>query len=69
MKDKGKTTKQQLTGESRNEKEYTNSKRSYSRRIEFWVGQGAQLSDRVASLLKQAAKAPEAIEAAPEATA
>ena len=26
-------------------------------RIDFWVGQGAQLSDRVASLLKQQAKA------------
>ena len=32
-------------------------------RIEYWVSKGAQPSDRVASLLKQFAKGPEAIEA------
>ena len=33
-------------------------------RVEYWMSQGAQPSDRVASLLKQLAKGPEAIEAA-----
>ncbi len=32
-------------------------------RIQYWIGQGAQPSDRVASLLKEFAKGPEAIEA------
>ena len=32
-------------------------------RIDYWVSKGAQPSDRVASLLKQFAKGPEAIEA------
>lgn len=32
-------------------------------RVEYWVGKGAQPSDRVASLLKEFAKGPEAIEA------
>ena len=32
-------------------------------RVEYWVSQGAQPSDRVASLLKQFAKGPEAIAA------
>jgi len=32
-------------------------------RIEYWISKGAQPSDRVASLLKQFAKGPEAIEA------
>lgn len=32
-------------------------------RVEYWIGQGAQPSDRVASLLKQFAKGPEAVEA------
>lgn len=32
-------------------------------RVQYWVSQGAQPSDRVASLLKQYAKGPEAIEA------
>ena len=32
-------------------------------RVEYWVGKGAQPSDRVASLLKQFAKGPEALEA------
>ncbi len=32
-------------------------------RIEYWVSKGAQPSDRVASLLKQFAKGPEALEA------
>lgn len=32
-------------------------------RIEYWISQGAQPSDRVASLLKQFAKGPEALEA------
>mgnify|MGYP000333136240 FL=1 len=33
-------------------------------RVEYWMSQGAQPSDRVASLLKQLAKGPEAIAAA-----
>ena len=32
-------------------------------RIEYWVSKGAQPSDRVAALLKQFAKGPEALEA------
>ena len=32
-------------------------------RVEYWVSKGAQPSDRVASLLKQYAKGPEALEA------
>ena len=32
-------------------------------RVEYWISKGAQPSDRVASLLKQFAKGPEAIEA------
>ena len=32
-------------------------------RVEYWVSKGAQPSDRVASLLKQHAKGPEALEA------
>lgn len=32
-------------------------------RVEYWVSKGAQPSDRVASLLKEFAKGPEAIEA------
>ena len=32
-------------------------------RVDFWVSKGAQPSDRVASLLKQFAKGPEALEA------
>jgi len=32
-------------------------------RIEYWISKGAQPSDRVASLLKQFAKGPEALEA------
>jgi len=32
-------------------------------RVEYWVSKGAQPSDRVASLLKQFAQGPEAIEA------
>ncbi|GHA07696.1 hypothetical protein GCM10008090_16900 [Arenicella chitinivorans] len=32
-------------------------------RVEYWVGKGAQPSDRVASLLKEFSKGPEAIEA------
>jgi len=32
-------------------------------RIEYWISKGAQPSDRVASLLKQFSKGPEAIEA------
>ncbi len=32
-------------------------------RVDYWVSQGAQPSDRVANLLKQFAKGPEAIEA------
>ena len=32
-------------------------------RVDYWVSQGAQPSDRVAALLKQFAKGPEAIEA------
>lgn len=32
-------------------------------RVEFWISKGAQPSDRVASLLKQFAKGPEALEA------
>lgn len=32
-------------------------------RVEYWVSKGAQPSDRVASLLKQFAKGPEALEA------
>lgn len=34
-----------------------------SERIEYWISKGAQPSDRVASLLKQYAKGPEALEA------
>ena len=33
-------------------------------RVEYWMSKGAQPSDRVASLLQQLAKGPEAIEAA-----
>jgi small subunit ribosomal protein S16 len=32
-------------------------------RVEYWISKGAQPSDRVASLIKQYAKGPEAIEA------
>ncbi|GAA6138613.1 hypothetical protein NBRC116583_23600 [Arenicella sp. 4NH20-0111] len=32
-------------------------------RVEYWISKGAQPSDRVASLLKQFAKGPEALEA------
>ena len=32
-------------------------------RVEYWISKGAQPSDRVASLLKQYAKGPEALEA------
>ncbi|MFT6725311.1 MAG: small subunit ribosomal protein S16, partial [Arenicella sp.] len=32
-------------------------------RVEYWISQGAQPSDRVASLLKQFAKGPEALAA------
>lgn len=32
-------------------------------RVEYWISKGAQPSDRVASLIKQLAKGPEAIEA------
>ena len=34
-----------------------------SERVEYWISKGAQPSDRVASLLKQFAKGPEALEA------
>ncbi len=34
-----------------------------SERVEYWISKGAQPSDRVASLLKQYAKGPEALEA------
>ncbi len=32
-------------------------------RVEYWIGQGAQPSDRVSALMKQFAKGPEALEA------
>ena len=34
-----------------------------SERVEYWISKGAQPSDRVASLLKQFAKGPEALAA------